>query len=153
MRQLRRCGVVAQRTQIIQQMTRAKNRIHSILHADLIPPYQGEVFSVAGRAWLDTQPQALDEKLATQRHLADLDCRASDLTVLGRQLAQRALNDKRVEPLMTISGIHVTVALGLLAAIGDIGRFEGGEGEVARPQHRAGEVGPSQIGATQLGLE
>jgi transposase len=55
--------------------------------------------------------------------LADLDCRASDLTVLDRQLAQRALNDKRVERLMTISGIHVTVALGLLAAIGDISRF------------------------------
>ena len=38
---------------------------------------QGEVFSVAGRAWLDIQPLALDEKLAIQRHLADLDCRAS----------------------------------------------------------------------------
>ena len=115
--------LVAQRTQIIQQMTRAKNRIHSVLHANLIPPYPGEVFSVAGRAWLDTQPLALDEKLAIQRHLADLDCRASDLRVLDRQLAQRALNDKRVERLMTISGIHVTVALGLLAALGDISRF------------------------------
>ena len=30
--------LVAQRTQIIQQMTRAKNRIHSVLHANLIPP-------------------------------------------------------------------------------------------------------------------
>jgi transposase len=115
--------LVAQRTQIIQQMTRAKNRIHSVLHANLIPPYQGEVFSVAGRGWLDTQSLAPDERLAIQRHLADLDCRASDLSVLDRQLAQRALNDKRVERLMTISGIHVTVALGLLAAIGDISRF------------------------------
>jgi transposase len=33
--------LVAQRAQVIQQMTRAKNRIHSILHANLIPPYQG----------------------------------------------------------------------------------------------------------------
>jgi hypothetical protein len=40
--------------------------------------------------------------------------------VLDRQLAQPALNDER---LMTISGIHVTVALGFLAAIGDIHRF------------------------------
>src|SRR5512132_2978608 len=29
--------LVAQRTQVVQQMTRAKNRIHSILHANLIP--------------------------------------------------------------------------------------------------------------------
>jgi len=43
--------------------------------------------------------------------------------VLDRQLAHWALNDKRVERLMTISGVHVTVALGLLAAIGDISRF------------------------------
>jgi len=39
--------LVAHRAQVIQQMTRAKNRIHSILHANLIPPYQGELFSVA----------------------------------------------------------------------------------------------------------
>ena len=43
--------------------------------------------------------------------------------MLDRQLAHWALNDKRVERLMTISGVHVTVALGLLAAIGDISRF------------------------------
>ena len=66
---------------------------------------------------------ALDETLAIQRHLADLDCRASDLGVLDQALAQRALQDTRVERLMTISGIHVTVALGLLAAIGDVSRF------------------------------
>jgi transposase len=29
--------LVAQRVQVIQQMTRAKNRIHSVLHANLIP--------------------------------------------------------------------------------------------------------------------
>jgi transposase len=52
--------LVAQRAQVIQQMTRAKNRIHSILHANLIPLYQGELFSVAGRSWLKTQPLALD---------------------------------------------------------------------------------------------
>ena len=42
--------LVAQRTQIVQQMTRIKNRLHSILHANLIPPFAGELFSVAGRA-------------------------------------------------------------------------------------------------------
>jgi transposase len=82
---------------------------------------------VAGRTWLKTQPLALDETLAIQRYLADLDCRVTDLSVLDRALAQRALQDKRVERLMTISGIHVTVALGLLAAIGDVSRFASSE--------------------------
>ena len=142
--------LVAQRAQVIQQMTRARNRIHSILHANLIPPYQGTLFSVAGRAWLDTQPLALDEKLTIQRHLADLDGRASDLGVIDRELAQRALNDKRVERLMTVSGIDLTVALGLLAAIGDIGRFASPEKLVSylglNPSVRQSGNGPAHHG-------
>ncbi len=30
--------LVSQRTQVVQQMTRVKNRVHSILHANLVPP-------------------------------------------------------------------------------------------------------------------
>jgi transposase len=119
--------LVAQRVQVVQQMTRVKNRIHSILHANLIPPYKGELFSAAGSAWLNAQPLAPDERLAIQRHQADLACRAADLNVLDQALAQRALDDKRAERLMTISGVHVTVALGVLAAIGDINRFASSE--------------------------
>jgi transposase len=33
--------IMAERTQLVAQMTRLKNRIHSVLHAHLIPPYQG----------------------------------------------------------------------------------------------------------------
>jgi hypothetical protein len=63
---------------------------------------------------------AADEKLAIRRHLADLDRRASDLASLDQALAQRALQGARVQRLMTISGARLTVAVGLLAAIGDI---------------------------------
>jgi transposase len=119
--------LVAQRAQVVQQMTRVKNRIHSVLHANLIPPYQGELFSAAGRAWLDAQPLAMDEKLAIRRHLADLDARATDLSVLDEALAQRALKDQDATRLMTISGIDMVVALGVVAAIGDIKRFSSPE--------------------------
>src|SRR3712207_297265 len=71
--------LVAQRSQVVQQMTRAKNRIHGVLHANLIPPYRGELFGAAGRSWLEEQPLPEDEKLAVRRHLADLDCRATEL--------------------------------------------------------------------------
>jgi transposase len=123
--------LVAQRTQIVQQMTRVKNRIHSVLHANLIAPFPGELFSVAGRSWLEVQPLAQDEKLAIRRHLADLDHRASDLAALEQALAKRALQDDRVQRLMTISGVHIIVALGLLAAIGDISRFASPENLVS----------------------
>jgi transposase len=108
-------------------MTRIKNRLHSILHANLIPPFEGELFSVAGRVWLETQPLAADERIAIRRYLADLDQRAADLDALDAALAERAMKDERARRLMTLSGVHVTVAMGLLAAIGDITRFVSSE--------------------------
>jgi hypothetical protein len=70
-------------------MTRAKNQIHAVLHANLIPPYRGELFGGAGRSWLREQPLAEDERLAIRRHLADLDHRATELAALDQALAVR----------------------------------------------------------------
>ena len=92
--------LVAQRTQVVQQMTRIKNRLHSVLHANLIPPFEGELFSVPGRAWLETLPLAGDERIAARRYLADLDQRAADLEALDQALAERALRDDRARRLM-----------------------------------------------------
>lgn len=47
---------VARRAGIVQSMTRTKNRIHAVLHANLIPPYQGRLFMTPGRKWLAEQP-------------------------------------------------------------------------------------------------
>ena len=114
--------LVAQRNQVVRQMTRVKNRVHAVLHADLIPPYRGDLFGAAGRSWVAEQPLAEDERLAVRRHLAVLDRRAADLAALDQALAGCALDDERVRRLMTIGGLHAAVALGLLAAIGDVAR-------------------------------
>jgi transposase len=53
--------LVAERAQVVQQMTRMRNRIHSVLHANLIPPFPGELFSVAGRLWLQGVVMLLDQ--------------------------------------------------------------------------------------------
>jgi transposase len=70
--------------------------------------------------------------------------------VPDQALAQRALQDKRVERLMTISGIHVTIALGLLAAIGDVSRFASSEKLVSylglNPSVRQSGDGPAHHG-------
>jgi transposase len=39
---------VAERTQLVTQMTRLKNRVHAVLHANLIPRYDGKLFGNAG---------------------------------------------------------------------------------------------------------
>jgi transposase len=54
----------------------------------------------------------------------ELDRLADDLDILDREIAQGALDDQAVKRLMTITGVNLTVAAALMAAIGDIGRFK-----------------------------
>jgi transposase len=65
--------VAAERTQLVSHMTRLKNRIQSVLHANLIPRYAGALFGKRGRAWLDAQPLPEDQKRTIARHLGELD--------------------------------------------------------------------------------
>lgn len=119
----RRRRLVAQRARLVAQVTRAKNRVHAILHANLIPRREGKLFSKIGRAWLDQQPVPEDQKLTIRRHLDEIDRLVSDLAELDRLLAEQAVDDVHVRRLMTVGGINATVALGVLAAIGDVSRF------------------------------
>jgi transposase len=114
---------VAQRSAIVQQMTRLKNRVHSTLHANLIAVRAGKLFSARGRAWLAEQALAPDERIAVDRTLAELDRLAADLERIDALLAEAALPDPRVRRLMTVGGINLTIATGLVAAIGDVSRF------------------------------
>lgn len=114
---------VTERTQLVTQMTRLKNRIHAVLHANLIPRYHGKLFGKAGRLWLDAQPIASDQKRIIARYLDEHDRIGTALAELEKELAGCALKDIRVKRLMTIGGVNAIVAISVLAAIGDIGRF------------------------------
>jgi transposase len=118
---------VAERTQLVTQMTRLKNRIHAVLHANLIPRYGGKLFGKAGRVWLDAQPIASDQKRVIARYLEEHDRIGTALADLEKELAGYALKDVRVGRLMTIGGVNAIVAIGVLAAIGDIARFSSPE--------------------------
>ena len=119
--------VVAERTQLVSQMTRLKNRIQSVLHANLIPPYKGVLFSQRGRAWLEAQPLAKDQRRVIVRHAGELDRLGAELAEVDKSLAQKALDEPQVKRLMTITGVNATVAMSVLAAIGDIHRFSSPE--------------------------
>ncbi len=116
--------LVARRNQIVRHRTRIKNEVHSILHAHLVPrcPH-ADLFGGVGRAWLKRQMLPADEAEAIGRHNRELDRLAEDLELLDREIAQSGLEDPSIKRLLTIVGINVTVAAGLVAAIGDIKRF------------------------------
>jgi transposase len=147
----RRRRLVARRDQVVRHRTRVKNEVHSILHAHLIPrcPH-ADLFSRVGRQWHKRQPLPSDEILAIERHVRELDRLGEDLEVLDREIAQDALGDAAVKRLMTITGVNLTVAVGLIAAIGDIHRFSSPQKLVSyvglNPRVRQSGLGLAQHG-------
>lgn len=69
------------------------------------------------------QPVPPDELIAIERHVRELERLAEDLAIIDKEIAADALDDAAIARLLTITGINLTVAAGIVAAIGDINRF------------------------------
>lgn len=115
---------VARRTQLVRQRTRIKNQIQAILHRNLVArcPFS-DLFGVKGRCWLNDQHLPPDEHFAVEALLRQLDFHGQELRIIDAQLGRIALERSEVRRLMTIPGIDATVALSLVAAVGDFRRF------------------------------
>lgn len=123
---------VARRTLLVRQRTRLKNQIHAILHRNLVPRCPAsDMFGRKGRQWLAEQPLPPDEQAALTALLRQLDFHGEELAAVETDLARIALTSPEVARLMTVPGIDAMIALSLLAAIGDFGRFQTGEKMVA----------------------
>jgi transposase len=139
--------LVARRNQLVRHRTRIKNEVHAILHAHLIPPCpHAELFGRLGRIWLAQQAVPNDERAAIERRLRELDRLGEDLATLDREIAQNGIEDLAVKRLLTITGVNLIVAAGLVAAIGDVRRF-------ADPQKLVSYVGLNpRVRQSGLGL-
>ncbi len=121
----RRRRLVARRNQVVRHRTRVKNEVHAILASHLVPrcPH-ADLFNRPGRTWLARQVLPDDERAAIVRHIREIDRLAEDLAELDRDIGEAVVDDPAVKRLLlTITGVNVTVAAGLVAAIGDIRRF------------------------------
>jgi transposase len=115
---------VTRRSQIVRHRTRLKNEIHGVLAAHLIPHCPAtDLFGHKGRAWLGQQPLPMDERMAVEQRLREFDRLAEDLAAIEKVLCESVLQEEQVKRLLTITGVNCIVAIGLLAAIGDVGRF------------------------------
>ncbi len=116
--------------------------IPSCPHADL--------YGASGRAWLFEQVLLEDERLAVERHLREFGRLGDDLKAIERDLARSALGDEGAKRLMTIPGVDMVVALAIMAAIGEVGRFEQPQKLVSylglNPSVRQSRPGPAYHG-------
>ena len=143
--------LAARRYQVVRHRTRIKNEVHAILHAHLIPKCpHADLFNTRGRDWLTRQPVPADERAAIARHIRELDRLGEDLAALDRDIAQDALEDEPIRRLLTITGVNLTVAAGLMAAIGSIERFKSPQKLVSyfglNPRVRQSGLGPAYHG-------
>jgi transposase len=109
---------------VLEQVVRAKGRIHTILHANLIPKYSGHLSGKVGKKLLAGLPLPEEEKAIVGRLVDAMERNSDQLAKLGMTIIGEALENPRVVRLMTIPGIGPVVASTVLASIGNISRFE-----------------------------
>ncbi len=122
-RMLRR--LVSRRTHLVRQRTRLKNQVHAILARNLAPTCpHSDLFGKIGRRWLAEQTLPVDERRSVDALVRQLDFHGDELADVERDIAVEAIDDPVVARLMTVPGIDVTVAVSVIAAVGDFTRFE-----------------------------
>jgi transposase len=148
-RMLRR--LVMRRSHLVKQRTRVKNQVHAIMARNLVPTCpHADLFSRVGRRWLERQDLPSDEWRSVEALVRQLDFHGDELAQVDRDIALEAIDDPVVARLMTVPGIDVTVAVAVLAAVGDFGRFESPDRLVSylglNPRVRQSGDGPASYG-------
>ena len=116
---------VARRAALVRQRTRAKNEVHAVLSRCLLgrSPVT-DLFGVSGRAWLAAQELPETEAETVTGCMQQIDFLGSEIEKIDRKLCEWAISSGEARRLMTIPGVGVAAAAALMAAIGDISRFD-----------------------------
>ena len=124
MRDLRQ--LLRHRGWMVNQRSKAKNRIHATLAAyNLVSPVT-DLFGVAGQEYLH---EVMDKELrpsarqVVEDHLAMIDHLTERIHVLEKNISLNERQDHIVNILKSMPGVGRLIALILLAEIGDISRF------------------------------
>jgi transposase len=118
-------ALLAQRYKMVRMKTTAKNRLHAVLHRHHFePPEEGTMFSPERRGWWEALPVTRLELTNMQSNLDALAFAEQQVDRLTMCLAEIAGQDERVPLLVQLPGLGLIGAMTILAAIGDITRFE-----------------------------
>lgn len=115
--------LVSHRRLLVKQRVAVKNTILAIFHRCLICTPQGDAFSARGRRWMRSVKLAAAQHFLVHNALELLEAIEARIEATDQALLKTAAIEEQAQLLMTIPGVGVTVAMGLLAAIGDIRRF------------------------------
>lgn len=116
--------LVSHRRFLGKQRVALKNRLRGLINARLYHCPFVELLGASGRRWLVGQEFSAGERLILESSLRLHDELEIDLARIDEELRKRASEQLEARLLVTIPGVNVTVAIGMMAAIGDIARFD-----------------------------
>jgi transposase len=117
-------ALVAQRQDRVHAATRAKNRLHAVLHRHKFEkPESSLPFSPKRHDFWLSLPVSPAEKLAVELDLETIDQAEAQIARIEAVMTREALADERLPFLVQLPGISTLGALTILAAIGPIDRF------------------------------
>jgi transposase len=116
---------VARRAALVRQRTRAKNEIHATLARCLLgrPPVS-DLFGKGGRAWLARQELPAAEAETVVGCLRQIDFLDGEIDAIDAKLCEWVVSSPEAKRLISIPGLGIAAAAALMAAIGDVSRFD-----------------------------
>lgn len=116
---------VARRAALVRQRTRAKNEIHAVLARCLLGRSPvSDLFGKGGRAWLARQDLPVAEAETVAGCLRQIGFLGEEIEAIDAKLCEWVMSSPEARRLMSIPGVGVVAAAALMAAIGDISRFD-----------------------------
>jgi transposase len=115
------------RRRLVKVSTLVKNRLQSLLHRQQLAAPVGETFSQANRAWWEQLAASATERLHIRHDLAALQQVDEQLAEVEAELNRLSTSEPwaSVMPyLMQLPGLGLITALTVLAALGEVTRFE-----------------------------
>ena len=119
--------LMSHRRRLVKVSTLVKNRMQSLLHRHHLAPPDGETFSQANRAWWANLDVSVTERLHLKHDLATLQQVEMQLAEVDAELNRLSTTEpwaSQMPYLMQLPGLGLITALTVLAAIGDVTRFE-----------------------------
>lgn len=124
-RQLRQ--LLSQRRQMVETHTQIVNRMHSVAHRHHLSHPKGKRFNEKNTAWQKDKILSQLEQFQLGLEMENREHIEKQINKIGKEIAKMSHQKPWAESmtyLMQLPGLGVITAMTVLAAIGDIGRFE-----------------------------
>jgi transposase len=146
--------LLAHRRQLVKNRTMLKNRLQSILHRHQLLPPEGELFGAKNLEWWNSLKVSPTEHLHIQHDLTTLSTLDPQITEVEDELHRLSTTSPWMEPvtfLLQLPGFGVIITMTVLAAVGNIQRFEdakklvgysglGASAHISGETHRTGRI-------------